>query len=135
MQSVIESTRLKYGKEVYAVDTGFGEIFVRTDADSDDKVRIFDSDGEYLDYVESETFIDEAEERGVEFEDVIRDFANELTSKASIYELLNSISLGSYATKSIKEAVRISGCANQKELYRNEMVNKIGPYYVVSMEH
>lgn len=132
--ALISKTVLKYGKEVFCIDTGFGKVFLRTDADDDDKVRIFDSEGTYLDYIEAETFADVADEVGIDFRDAICEYANELALKDNVQDLLDSISFENFvATCDIEKAVKLSGCANQRELRRNEMINRIGPYFVVAV--
>ena len=82
--ALVSKTTLKYGKEVFCIDTGFGKVFLRTDADDDDKVRIFDSEGTYLDYIEAETFADVADEVGIDFRDAICEYANELALKDNV---------------------------------------------------
>ena len=121
--ALVSKTTLKYGKEVFCIDTG-----------DDDKVRIFDSEGTYLDYIEAETFADVADEVGIDFRDAICEYANELALKDNVQDLLNSISFENFvATCDIKKAVKLSGCASQRELRRNEMINRIGPYFVVAV--
>jgi hypothetical protein len=123
------------------VETRFGKISIEwpdIDKGNDDtKIRVLDSNGEYMDYFEIESFEIRATERGTTLDQEIESYADELRSAKHIDEFCDVI----YNTWD--EAVHISDwylfvpvlkVTSQEEVMKNEFVNQVGDYLILVPE-
>ena len=120
--------------------TKWGMIYLDdlTASCADDKLRIYDSDFEYMNYIEAITVEDYAEENNVSIETAIQKLVSDICSKNTIEELLEFVAEDyEFFTQDIEEVAVYFNCEvdeiRSKE-YRNEFVNHIGNYWVVISE-
>lgn len=103
----------------YEIKTKFGSIYVERlvgNREEEDRIKIFDSDNNYIDYVPIETLIRCATEKGITIEEEYATMLNSLREAESIYDLMKLITEGLVA------------------IYTNDYVNHIGNYYVTIKE-
>lgn len=124
------------------IRTKVGTIYLEKDS-GDYKVRILDSHKRYMDYIEVETFEDDAEENGNTFSDAVERYITALASSKTVDALVEQIHwtwelisddwamVANYFNENAHETLYSS----PESLLENEWVNKIGDYYVVICEN
>lgn len=133
------------------INTKFGKIFIEDinfcdpseNLDYDDKVRLFDSENRYLNYIENETLLDWAETENISLAEAVERHIKEIESCETIEDLLGKVIEGDYAfySKDWEEVAHfmqplcIDEYLTPESLLGNEWVNKIGDYYIVVEEN
>lgn len=119
---------LKFGGTIYM--EYFGE------QEEEDRIKVFDSDKEYLDYFSVES-LDEIRGmyKGLSIQDLLDVYADNMTEKESIEALLNYLHIEWYAIYPNKAALIKATDRDVHEIDEDEWINHIGKYYVEVEEY
>ncbi len=129
----------RFPVETINIETAFGKISVEYPIgdNDDDKIRFFDSNGEYIDYIEAETMRDKAEEFGISFVDAIISYTEEIKNAKTIDELCHLVcdcwEVAVYR-EHWKSIARHLGVTTEDDVKNNEFVNTIGDFYILISE-
>ncbi len=131
------------------INTKFGTIYMEeweydrhcpAMREEEDRVKLFDSNEEYLEYLPAEYVSGEAEEYDVTPQTVLDKYAYTFANAQSIEDLLEMLDIDyEFITTSIDALVTYFGEAHssdkepptKEEVLNNEWVNRIGDYYIV----
>lgn len=127
------------------INTRFGTLFIENVercAERDGKVRLFDSEDRYLNYIETEALLNEALVKQITVEAALKDYIKEIELCETLDALLDMVIEDEYEfySDNWEEAARYLDptCTDQylvkENLLDNEWVNKIGDYYIVIAE-
>lgn len=119
---------LKFGGTVYM--EWYGE------QEEEDRIKVFDSDKEYLDYFSVES-LDETRSmyKGLSIQDLLDDYADVMAGKESVEALLDYLNIDWYAIYPNKAALIIATDRDVHEIDEDEWINHIGKYYVLVDEY
>lgn len=122
--------------------TKFGDLYVDLWFGKDNKLRIYDSEKRYLNYIEKETILEAAEIAASTPAHTLLDFYHRLKCCNSLDSFLRKVVENTYRVASkdweiIASYLRhfcIDKYDSPESLLTNEWVNKIGDYYIVVEE-
>ncbi len=120
------------------ISAPFGDIYIQSEIDVDDKVRIYDSRKQYLSYLDGDFVLHEAEYEDISVKEFLVKLANRFARLEKVEDLFMFIGDFDYITDDWNDAAahldysRIF--ASEEELLSNEYVNKIGKWYVIIPE-
>lgn len=119
---------LKFGGTIYM--EYFGE------QEEEDRIKVFDSDKEYLDYFSVES-LDEIRGmyKGLSIQDLLDVYADNMAEKESIEALLNYLHIEWCAIYPNKAALIKTTDRDVHEIDEDEWINHIGKYYVEVEEY
>lgn len=119
---------LKFGGTIYM--EYFGE------QEEEDRIKVFDSDKEYLDYFSVEG-LEETRQMysGMSIQDLLDAYAEQMEEKESVEALLDYLGVGWYAIYPNKAALIIATDRDVHEIDEDEWINHIGKYYVEVEEY
>lgn len=123
------SEYIKNYKRFICVNTAVGTFYADRFDDSFDKIRLYDSQCNYLDYWELETIVDFAEDENCDTATWWNKTLKALESVDNINWLL--MYLGVECSIVTKDKQELCDFMNDEEAPNNDMVNKIGDWYIV----
>ena len=136
-----------------AINTKFGTIYIEEWAydhhkpwqrEEEDRVKIFDSNENYLDYLSAELVKENAEYEHIIPQELLDNHANKLANAQSLDDLLEMLDIEyEFVTTDIEALVVYFGEAHDSdsepptkdEVLNNEWVNRIGNHYIVVCEY
>lgn len=129
----------RFPVETINIETPFGKVSIEYPVgdNDDDKIRFFDSNGEYIDYIEAETMHERAEKFGISFKEAIESYAEEMKTVKTIDSLCNlicdcwDVAIFCEYWKTIANRL---GVTSEEDVKNNELVNTIGEYYILISE-
>ena len=126
------------------IKTNFGFIYVEPlvgTREEEDRVKIFDSDTNYIDYIPVETLLISAAEQNITVEEEYSIRLKALREAEAIEDLMNLISQNwiSIVTNpfDLEERLDIKYVDEKRalhEILNNDCVNKVGQYYILMEE-
>lgn len=119
---------LKFGGTIYM--EWYGE------QEEEDRIKVFDSDKEYLDYFSVES-LEETRSmyRGLSIQDLLDVYADNMAEKESVEALLDYLSIDWCAIYPSKAALIEATDRDVHEIDEDEWINHIGKYYVEVEEY
>lgn len=119
---------LKFGGTIYM--EWYGE------QEEEDRIKVFDSDGEYLDYFSVES-LDETRSmyKGLSIQDLLDVYADQMAEKESVEALLDYLGVEWRAIYPSKAALIEATDRDVHEIDEDEWINHIGKYYVEVEEY
>lgn len=119
---------LKFGGTIYM--EWYGE------QEEEDRIKVFDSDGEYLDYFSVES-LDETRSmyKGLSIQDLLDVYADQMAEKESVEALLDYLGVEWRAIYPSKAALIEATNRDVHEIDEDEWINHIGKYYVEVEEY
>lgn len=119
---------LKFGGTIYM--EWYGE------QEEEDRIKVFDSDGEYLDYFSVES-LDETRSmyRGMSIQDILDVYADLMAEKENIEAFLDYLGINWLAIYPNKAALIKATDRDVHEIDADEWINHIGKYYVEVEEY
>ena len=114
---------LKFGGTIYM--EWYGE------QEEEDRIKVFDSDKEYLDHFSVES-LEETRSmyRGLSIQDLLDVYADNMAEKESVEALLDYLNINWYAIYPSKAALIKATDRDVHEIDENEWINHIGKYYI-----
>lgn len=113
---------LKFGGKLYM--EWYGE------QEEKERIKIFDSEKNYLDYFSVEALEDTAEMNHESVQDALDRIADRVSQKDTIEEVLQYLCVDYYAVYTNKKAIAKAMHISSSAVALNEYVNRIGKYYV-----
>ena len=127
-----------------AIETKFGTIYIEelnSEREEAERIKIFDSEKRYIDYIETEFIMDRADVFGDTTEEELNSYIRTMKECETIEELVQYIGINyELITDDWEEAASymrpfcIDEYNSEDELLTNEWINKIGNYYIVVSE-
>lgn len=135
------------------IDTKCGTLYIEEwefdrhkpwQREEEDRIKIFDSNERYLDYLSAELVEENAEYEHITPQELLDQHANKLASASTIEDLLDMLDVEyDFITTSIEALIiyfeEAHDCDSEpptkEEILNNEWVNKIGDYYIVVSEY
>ena len=119
---------LKFGGTIYM--EWYGE------QEEEDRIKVFDSDKEYLDYFSVES-LDETRSmyKGLSIQDLLDVYADQMAEKESVEALLDFLGVEWRAIYPNKAALIEATDRDVHEIDEDEWINHIGKYYVLVDEY
>lgn len=119
---------LKFGGTIYI--EWYGE------QEEEDRIKVFDSDKEYLDYFSVES-LDETRSmyKGLSIQDLLDVYADQMAEKESVEALLDFLGVEWRAIYPNKAALIEATDRDVHEIDEDEWINHIGKYYVLVDEY
>ena len=119
---------LKFGGTIYM--EWYGE------QEEEDRIKVFDSDKEYLDYFSVES-LEETRSmyKGLSIQDLLDDYAEVMAGKESVEALLDYLNIDWRAIYPSKAALIEATDRDVHEIDADEWINHIGKYYVEVEEY
>lgn len=119
---------LKFGGTIYM--EWYGE------QEEEDRIKVFDSDKEYLDYFSVES-LDETRSmyKGLSIQDLLDVYADQMAEKESVEALLDFLGVEWRAIYPNKAALIEATDRDVHEIDADEWINHIGKYYVEVEEY
>ena len=119
---------LKFGGTIYM--EWYGE------QEEEDRIKVFDSDKEYLDYFSVES-LEETKSmyRGLSIQDLLDVYADNMAEKESVEALLDYLGIDWCAIYPSKAALIEATDRDVHEIDEDEWINHIGKYYVEVEEY
>ena len=127
-----------------AIETKFGAIYIEelnSEREDVDKIKMFDSEKRYLDYIATEFIMDRSDVFGDTIEEELNSYIGEMKECETIEELTQYIGINYELitddweeTASYMKPFCIDEYNSEDELLTNEWINKIGSYYIVVSE-
>lgn len=114
---------LKFGGTIYM--EWYGE------QEEKDRIKVFDSDKEYLDHLSVES-LEETRSmyRGLSIQDLLDVYADNMAEKESVEALLDYLNINWYAIYPSKAALIEATDRDVHEIDADEWINHIGKYYI-----
>lgn len=129
---------------LYQIKTNFGFIYVEPlvgTREEEDRVKIFDSDTNYIDYIPVETLLTSAAEQSITVEEEYSIRLRAFREAEAIEDLMNLISQNwiSIVTNpfDLEERLDIKYIDEKRalhEILNNDYVNKVGQHYILMEE-
>jgi hypothetical protein len=129
---------------LYQIKTKIGFIYVEPlvgTREEEDRIKIFDSDTNYIDYIPVETLITSAAEQSITVEEEYSIRLKAFREAETIRDLMNLISQNwiSIVTNpfDLEEKLDIKYVDEKRalhEILNNDCVNKVGQYYILMEE-
>lgn len=129
---------------LYQIKTKIGFIYVEPlvgTREEEDRIKIFDSDTNYIDYIPVETLITSAAEQSITVEEEYSIRLKTFREAETIRDLMNLISQNwiSIVTNpfDLEEKLDIKYVDEKRalhEILNNDCVNKVGQYYILMEE-
>ena len=124
----MKEIELKFDGKIYIEN--FGE------QEEEDRIKVFDSDKEYLDYFSVESLAEMAEiYDGMRIQDILDVYAAKMEEKEGVVELLDFLGVNWYGVYPNKTALIKATGMDIHEVDNNEWINHIGEYYVLIEEN
>lgn len=119
---------LKFGGTIYM--EWYGE------QEEEDRIKVFDSDKEYLDYFSVES-LEETRSmyKGLSIQDLLDDYADVMAGKESVEALLDYLNIDWYAIYPSKAVLIEATDRDVHEIDEDEWINHIGKYYIEVEEY
>ena len=119
---------LKFGGTIYM--EWYGE------QEEEDRIKVFDSDKEYLDHLSVES-LEETRSmyRGLSIQDLLDVYADNMAEKESVEALLDYLNINWYAIYPSKAALIKATDRDVHEIDEDEWINHIGKYYIEVEEY
>ena len=130
-------------EDLREIKTSIGSIYIENFffREETDRVKVYDSDGKYMDYFTLESIEETAKVNNCSCITMIEEYIKNMRKKSTIEDLLDYISLSwdEYSVDWEKIAdILVEKTEHQinsvDELLENEWVNKIGDYYILITE-
>lgn len=110
-----------------------GKIYMEElgEQEEEDRIKVFDSDKEYLDYFSVES-LEETRSmyKGLSIQDLLDDCADVMAGKESVEALLDYLNIDWYAIYPSKAALIEATDRDVHEIDEDEWINHIGKYYI-----
>lgn len=129
---------------LYQIKTNFGFIYIEPlvgTREEEDRVKIFDSDTNYIDYIPVETLLTSAAEQNITVEDEYSKRLKALREAETIRELMDLISQNWISIVEnpfdLEERLDIKYVDEKRalhEILNNDYVNKVGQHYILMEE-
>ena len=121
---------------VFRITTPIGCLYIQSEIDRDNKIRIYDSRQKYMEYIEGDTMAEAAEAENTTVTEEILKFSYMLSTADDINQLVdmlfNSVIYDwDLITKDWHEAAKAIKVPTKKALLQNEWVNVVGDNYIV----
>ena len=130
------------------INTKFGTLYIEEwefdrhkpwQREEEDRVKIFDSNKNYLDYLSAESVEESAEYDNITPQECLDRFANNLASIETIEELLDWFGLNDDLITTdrvvVENYLHYFDMDDDSDIEENEWVNKIGDYYIVVSDY
>lgn len=117
---------LKFGGSIYMENYG--------EQEEEDRIKVFDSDKEYLDYFSVES-LDETRSVCMSIQDLLDVYADKMEEKESVEALLDYLGVEWRAIYPNKAALIKATDRDVHEIDADEWINHIGKYYVEVEEY
>lgn len=115
-----------------------GKIYIESfgEQEEEDRIKVFDSDKEYLDYFSVESLAEMAEiYDGMRIQDMLDVYAAKMEEKEGVVELLDFLCINWYGIYPNKAALIKATGMDIHEVDNNEWINHIGEYYILIEEN
>jgi hypothetical protein len=129
---------------LYQIKTQFGFIYVEPlvgTREEEDRVKIFDSDTNYIDYIPVDTLLSSAAEQSITVEEEYSIRLKAFREAATIKDLMDLISQNWISIVDnpfdLEEKLDIKYVDEKRalhEILNNDCVNKVGQYYILMEE-
>ena len=130
------------------INTKFGILYIEEwefdhhkpwQREEEDRVKIFDSNKNYLDYFSVESIEESAEFEGITPQDVLNELINQMEDFDTIHGLLDWLGLNDDLITTdrvvVENYLHYFDMDDDSDIEENEWVNKIGDYYIVVSEY
>lgn len=103
--------------------------------EEEDRIKIFDSDGNYLDYFSMEKLQDMAEENNTDIEMILDIIIDELAESVDIEEFLDNLGIDyEFVSNDFDEFVKYTSSVGIFDVKNNEWINHIGNSWILLSE-
>ena len=100
-----------------------------------DRIKIYDSDKEYLDYFSVESLQEMANMNQKSVQDILDEYAEKMSEKENVIDLLDWLCIEWEAVWPNKFRAMETLDMNIQEFSQNEWINRIGNYYIKIAEN
>lgn len=118
---------LKFGGKLYMELYG--------EQEEKDRIKIYDSDKEYLDYFSVESLQEMADMNEKSVQDILDEYAEEMSEKENVIDLLDWLGIEWEAVWPNKFRAMETLEMSAQELDNNEWMNRVGLYYLKIAEN
>lgn len=118
----MKEIKLKFGGKIYI--ESFGE------QEEKDRIKIYDSDEEYLDYFTVESLQEMADMNEKSVQDILDEYAEKMSEKENVIDLLDWLAIEWEAIWPNKFRAMEALDMDIHEFDQNEWINHIGKYYI-----
>lgn len=114
-----------------------GKIYMELygEQEEKDRIKIYDSDKEYLDYFSVESLKEMADMNQKSVQDILDEYAEKMSEKENVIDLLDWLCIEWEAVWPNKFRAMETLDMNIQEFSQNEWINRIGNYYVKIAEN
>lgn len=103
--------------------------------EEEDRLKIFDSDGNYLDYFSMERLQEMADENETDLETVLEMIIDQLAESVDIEEFLDNLGIDyEFVSEDIDEFIRYANSVGIENIKNNEWINHIGNAWILLSE-
>ena len=120
------------------IDLKFGgKIYMELYGEQEEKyrIKIYDSDKEYLDYFSVESLQEMADMNQKSVQDILDEYAEKMSEKENVIDLLDWLCIEWEAVWPNKFRAMETLDMNIQEFSQNEWINRIGNYYIKIAEN
>lgn len=133
---------LKETNHTIEIPTSFGTIYIEKwepeCREEEERIKLYDSDGKYLDYFSTESIYETGLTKGIGPEDYYLEICSDIGNLSSVEELADYLCLGyEIITKDTLDIALIlidQNVDDDSPLEENEWVNHIGEYWILIAE-
>lgn len=114
-----------------------GKIYMELygEQEEKDRIKIYDSDKEYLDYFSVESLKEMADMNQKSVQDILDEYAEKMSEKENVIDLLDWLCIEWEAVWPNKFRAMETLDMNIQEFSQNEWINRIGNYYIKIAEN
>lgn len=114
-----------------------GKIYMELygEQEEKDRIKIYDSDKEYLDYFSVESLQEMADMNQKSVQDILDEYAEKMSEKENVIDLLDWLCIEWEAVWPNKFRAMETLDMNIQEFSQNEWINRIGNYYIKIAEN
>lgn len=114
-----------------------GKIYMELygEQEEKDRIKIYDSDKEYLDYFSVESLQEMANTNQKSVQDILDEYAEKMSEKENVIDLLDWLCIEWEAVWPNKFRAMETLDMNIQEFSQNEWINRIGNYYIKIAEN
>lgn len=114
-----------------------GKIYMELygEQEEKDRIKIYDSDKEYLDYFTVESLQEMADMNQKSVQDILDEYAEKMSEKENVIDLLDWLCIEWEAVWPNKFRAMETLDMNIQEFSQNEWINRIGNYYIKIAEN
>ena len=114
-----------------------GKIYMELygEQEEKDRIKIYDSDKEYLDYFSVESLQEMANMNQKSVQDILDEYAEKMSEKENVIDLLDWLCIEWEAVWPNKFRAMETLDMNIQEFSQNEWINRIGNYYIKIAEN